>query len=874
LADPIEITNVGGEGVASEVTLANLLAVTEQMAKKAGIDPKDVNKKLSNLAKSTEDTIKVSSKNRDALKDHTKSVKASSVAMKAMAQSANGIVKGFGAIARSGTEMAKAFLDGQVALTSFAQHIPVIGGTLSVLTGVIDNTFSAFQNVAMSGAAFNNSLTELRDSAAQSRLSLDEFTSFVGANSYKLAQLGGTATQGAKNISAMVKALGTQREDLLNMGLTFQDINEAMLEYEYITRSGNRGRRLEGAALAAQTEAAADYAKHLQVLAKLAGDEAKSQQEAIAQQMADVAFQRKLATMDEAERIKINETMKLAMATGGQDAVDALKAQFLGMPPLTEGARLYTATMQNQMNILQTSLQSATDESVSAAEHNNKILTSQVDMMEANSKSAAQYETLLNAAASGLDGDAATIAGFFNNSSAKFTDYINKTTGEFDRAAALRDAAAAQAEANNKDKTTAGVTSFLDAMKSVQETFQTSIVTPLMDSVGPAFKDIAALIAPQYDANGDAIEGTGLFSNAVSQLGTYVTEKLAPEIEKFLLLFKDDPMKTLELYFEKAMDGLGNLLKDMFLGKMNDETGEREGGLLAAAGEALKEGFSNMLSENGLVVAALVAGATLLFSAGGALSKAMVAGAGAAFSAAGRAMSGRARGGSGATVGRDPRTGRFTSLNNAPKGGSRLGNAAKMIGRGAKYIPGVGWALAGGMGIYDSIRGFNADPDAGFLESAGNAGSSLLNGLTFGLLGESADEIAARSGASNGPPIGSGAINNPSLSSNIEQLNSLDADSVRQYTSAMEQLVEVLGDLNDELSPTQNSRGRGRTTTNAGSVLSGSGLGMGSEQLNTTMQNIYILLQEMRDLDIKVERNTSRINGGNVANGGVSAVER
>lgn len=40
MAEQTEITNVGGEGVASEVTLANLLAVTEQMAKKLGLIPK------------------------------------------------------------------------------------------------------------------------------------------------------------------------------------------------------------------------------------------------------------------------------------------------------------------------------------------------------------------------------------------------------------------------------------------------------------------------------------------------------------------------------------------------------------------------------------------------------------------------------------------------------------------------------------------------------------------------------------------------------------------------------------------------------------------------------------------------------------------
>ena len=90
MAEQTEITNIGGEGVASEVTLANLLAVTEQMAKKAGIDPKDVNKKLKALSTATEDTIKVSTKHRDAQKKNTKTLNVATDALKKLGSTAGG----------------------------------------------------------------------------------------------------------------------------------------------------------------------------------------------------------------------------------------------------------------------------------------------------------------------------------------------------------------------------------------------------------------------------------------------------------------------------------------------------------------------------------------------------------------------------------------------------------------------------------------------------------------------------------------------------------------------------------------------------------------------------------------------------------------
>jgi len=68
-----------------------------------------------------------------------------------------------------------------------------------------------------------------------------------------------------------------------------------------------------------------------------------------------------------------------------------------------------------------------------------------------------------------------------------------------------------------------------------------------------------------------------------------------------------------------------------------------------------------------------------------------------------------------------------------------LKNALK-FGKG--LITKVALPLTVGKAIYDGVKGFTADPSAGFGESLKNAGSSIASGLTFGLVGKSADEIA------------------------------------------------------------------------------------------------------------------------------------
>lgn len=72
------------------------------------------------------------------------------------------------------------------------------------------------------------------------------------------------------------------------------------------------------------------------------------------------------------------------------------------------------------------------------------------------------------------------------------------------------------------------------------------------------------------------------------------------------------------------------------------------------------------------------------------------------------------------------------------KGGKGfLGKAARV---GGKFL----LPLTAAMGLYDAFQGFGADQNASFGGKLANAGSSLINGLTFGLLGSSSKEIAER----------------------------------------------------------------------------------------------------------------------------------
>ncbi len=133
---------------------------------------------------------------------------------------------------------------------------------------------------------------------------------------------------------------------------------------------------------------------------------------------------------------------------------------------------------------------------------------------------------------------------------------------------------------------------------------------------------------------------------------------------------------------------------------------------------AVTKNFTSILGG----LAAAIAGVVAL-SAG-------IAGAGAMLAA--RAMGGGAAGAGAAGAG-----------GAAAAGGGILSKA----GRFAKGLLGkVAVPVMAGMALYDAYKGYTADPNASFGDKLKNAGSSALSGVSFGLLGSSADEIKAAGG--------------------------------------------------------------------------------------------------------------------------------
>ena len=101
----------------------------------------------------------------------------------------------------------------------------------------------------------------------------------------------------------------------------------------------------------------------------------------------------------------------------------------------------------------------------------------------------------------------------------------------------------------------------------------------------------------------------------------------------------------------------------------------------------------------------------------------------------------------------------------------------------------------------------------------------------------------------------------------------LDNAPIISYTEAIEKLTEALEKMNEELKQDNDTLMTSRA--DAGELLSGisassSGTAQGTNQLNSTMQAMLATLDELKDINTKVEKNTSAITSGNLAGGYVS----
>ena len=593
MAEEVKIVDVAG-GPAAEATLQELLKVMKGGAGGGGSGgggSSDAAAKASDLY-----TTSVTRGTKSQAKN-TKGIDKSTSALNKMASAVGGLVTGafgllknvLGGVIGIGVNLIKAFGDGTGTLTDMVSAIPGIGSILGMFTGYLDNTLTVFQQLSSSGASFNNNLTLLRTSAAGAKVSLESFASLIGSNTEGLAAFGGTVTQGAIMFGKARTALNKYEGDLLNMGLTFEEINEGLMDYMTLNRAGSRGQQQDMAALA---EGSAMYSKSLLTLSKLAGKDIKAQKEALAAKQNDIAFQMQLAKLRPEERAKVQAGLAEALAAGGDVGAEYFKQQFLGMPPLTSATQMFVSTMGDSATAIRAMHEQATNTGVTMEQFSAGTAGRLADFVEGQAKAGASMETMLMAAGAGLDGPAGDIAQIMNDMGIKFTDYTDEN-GNFNRAKFLQDAEAAQKENDKRDEAAKALLSFQQTLRNIKLQFETNIVAPLTKSLGPALTATSKLFS-------DWAEGTTIFTDINAAFDAFTADIQDFGFGVAITSLFDSMSTSIGPFAEKLIDDI----KGFLFGKSAEDVKAD----MQASIDAVKTGQSNLQAEYDQLVADINSG--------------------------------------------------------------------------------------------------------------------------------------------------------------------------------------------------------------------------------------------------------------------------
>lgn len=217
----------------------------------------------------------------------------------AMAQSTNPRIKALGLAAGVAGPLIGGLGEAAAKLAKFG---------IEVLLKEVEKSQKAFQDATNAGAMFADGVTGLRNAAAKSGLTVDQFAGVLKSHSATIAGSGLGVTEGAKRMGGALNAGGKQmKTEMLNLGYSFQEQAGLVAETMQQMKGSTVGKfSASDSQIAEQTM---KYAENLRTIASITGEDAKKKVEQVKQQAAQLAFQQKLAQKSPEQQAAIMRAM-------------------------------------------------------------------------------------------------------------------------------------------------------------------------------------------------------------------------------------------------------------------------------------------------------------------------------------------------------------------------------------------------------------------------------------------------------------------------------------------------------------------------------------------------------------------------------------
>jgi hypothetical protein len=421
--NPVELNNA-----ATETTLIELLKTSRAsnktllaMAEKAGVDLKILNSSIAQAAESSA--------------NENKQRQISSALLANNNQRLTMFRNSLASINTVTLELMEGTIGVSGLFTKLGSNIPIVGNLISgfaSLVKILEQSMESYQKLTDVGAGFGGSLTDLRQAAANSHLTLNELQNVISKNNNLFTTLGISVTDGAKRFADINKTLIDNNRHLLAMGFTAEQLSNGLANYLTISGIRNANELSNSRKLA---ESAAEYMEQLDGLARLTGQSREQLQQTMKEEAQNAAWQAKLSSMSEEERKKAMQGMANALAIGGKGAVDVFQSKIMGLPPLTEEGRIFQATMSETSERLIKSADMVTD----GTKNTSDMSKAAVDMILAQRTDISKFSTEQLAALRAQGGALGKVLNENNLSQLRLSGKTEEEINQIIRRAALED---------------------------------------------------------------------------------------------------------------------------------------------------------------------------------------------------------------------------------------------------------------------------------------------------------------------------------------------------------------------------------------------------------------------------------------------------
>lgn len=244
----------------------------------------------------------------------------------------------------------------------FGNNLPVIGDYVGSLASLLAEYVDTFRELSSVGASFNNSLANMRLSAAKASLPLDDFKNLVVENSTTIALLGKNMTQATKRFSNFSKQIreGKIGQNLMGMGVTMQSLNEYLVDYlEIQARLGHEAKLRSRE----EKQESSEYIKQLDLLAKTTGQTREQMSQAIKAQTEEARVRSLMANATEENSMAVASNLAFLseqtpnLANAFSDLADGVPQTQEAMQMVSLGGRKFLDVMkqagQGEINTVQ-----------------------------------------------------------------------------------------------------------------------------------------------------------------------------------------------------------------------------------------------------------------------------------------------------------------------------------------------------------------------------------------------------------------------------------------------------------------------------------------------------------------------------------------